>query len=227
MTSGKTEDKTVFVKSATQGQRFKEFVTNVIKEQSTKIQNLFQQIQSNAQTVLKKIDGMKKSKGRALDRKDGFQIEAPELIKKKSLSLKSIPKTIQQEGRNFASTYPAMMMPSGHGLSAHGSNNYGGGHYGGHVSSGHGSSTYHHHSIGFDPINIVVSVSLLSFLLQAIQGLLARAKIATPVIEARSMDQVPVWLKWISDELFEELPSPDQKYSKKKKLQKKFLNYKS
>lgn len=167
---------------------FKEFMSNMIKEQSSKIQMLLKKIQINAKNVLKKIETMKQdiknNKNKDIannikkDIRNEHQIESP-ISKKVATSTE----TSYAESRSFNTHYT--MAPSGYGTS-------GNGHYGG------ATSTYHHHSIGFDPINIVVSMSLLSFLLQALGGLLTRTRmpmLSTPVIEARSRDAVPEWLK--------------------------------
>lgn len=166
---------------------FKKFMSNMIKEQSSKIQLLLKKIQTNAKNVLKRIETMKqdsknnKTKDIANNIKkyvrNEHQIESP-ITKKIATSTEPS----YAESRSFNSHYS--MAPSGYGTS-------GNGHYGG------ATSTYHHHSIGFDPINIVVSMSLLSFLLQAIGGLLTRTRmpmLSTPVVEARSRDAVQEWL---------------------------------
>lgn len=166
---------------------FKEFMSNVIKEQSSKIQTLLKKIQTNSKNVLKKIETMKqdtknnKNKGIANNVKrenvrNEHQIESP-IPKKVATSTEAS----YAESRSFNSHYT--MNPSGYGTS-------GSGHYGG------ATSTYHHHSIGFDPINIVVSMSLLSFLLQTLGGLLSRNRmpmLSTPVVEARSRNPVQEW----------------------------------
>lgn len=167
---------------------FKEFLSNIIKEQSSKIQMLLKKIQTNSKNVLKKIETMKQynknNKNKDIahnikkDLRNEHQIESP-ISKKVATSTE----TSYAESRSFNTHYT--MAPSGYGTS-------GNGHYGG------ATSTYHHHSIGFDPINIVVSMSLLSFLLQALGGLLTRTRmpmLSTPVVEARSRGTVQEWLK--------------------------------
>lgn len=182
------------------GFKFKEFMSNMIKEQSLKIQMLLKKIQTNSKSVLNKIETMKQDTNNnknkeANNKKEGVrnehQIESP-ILKKVATSTE----TNYAESRSFNPHYT--MAPSGYGTS-------GNGHYGG------ATSTYHHHSIGFDPINIVVSMSLLSFLLQALGGLLTRTRLptlSTPVVEARSRDAVQDWLKQNKREL--------NKYSKSK-----------
>lgn len=149
-------------------QNFKEYMTRVIKEQSTKIQVLLNKIQLNAQTVLRKIRDMnqdpKNGNVKASDRIE--KIVTADYQNKSPISENNeniVKKTTNS--RSFGSHYGN----TGFGVSA--SANY--------------APTYHHHSIGFDPINIVVSMSLLSFLLQALQGLLSRARLPTLVVEGR------------------------------------------
>lgn len=187
-------------------QNFKVFVANMIKEQSSKIQTLLKKIQTNAQSVLEKIDNMKqdtKLNKRKLDIKtnsgrDGHQIESPVL---KSNELIDTSVDAIAESRNFNNHYGS----SGYGVS--GNANY-------------GAPTYHHHSIGFDPINIVVSMSLLSFLLQALQGLLGRTRLPTPVVEARTLNPIQAWTKKFEENLADK--NKDQYYMKKKYFKKYF-----
>lgn len=166
--------------------KFKEFMSNMIKEQSLKIQMLLKKIQTSSKNALEKIKTMKQGywidKSNAMatkkEARNEHQIESP-ISKKVAVSTEAN----FAESRSFNPHYT--MAPSGYGTS-------GNGHYGG------PTSTYHHHSIGFDPINIVVSMSLLSFLLQALGGLLTRTRLpmlSTPVVEARSLDRIPEWLK--------------------------------
>lgn len=172
-------------------QNFKEFVTNMIKDQSSKIQTLLKKIQINAQSVLTKIENMKqdsrtkyKKMGISAFRPFGFlnnnlqyeerQVESP--IKKNMDGIEASTEPVA-EARSFNTHYGT----SSYGVSANA--NYG------HLP------TYHHHSIGFDPINIVVSVSLLSFILQALQGLLSRTRLPTAVVEARYLNPVQEWIK--------------------------------
>lgn len=180
-------------------QNFKYFVTNMIKEQSSKIQMLLKKIQTNAQSVLEKIENIKqdsKTNRKMLDiirmKNEVSQVESP---------LKNeVTETTDQitESRSFNSHYGA----TGYGVS--GNANY-------------GPPTYHHHSIGFDPINIVVSMSLLSFLLQALQGLLTRSRFPTPVVEAKSLSAIEDWTKSFDDKI-----GKDNYYYKKKYLKKYF-----
>lgn len=183
---------------------FKEFMSNMIKKQSSKIQILLNNIETKAKSVLKKIETMKhdsknnKHKDIAnnikRDVRNEHQIESP-ISKKVATSTEAS----YAELRSFNTHYT--MAPTGYGAS-------GNGHYGG------AASTYHHHSIGFDPINIVVSMSLLSFLLQAIGGLLSRIRLpmlSTPVVEARSRDTVQEWLQ--KNAMFDKYPK--SKYPKK------------
>lgn len=187
-------------------QNFKVFVANMIKEQSSKIQTLLKKIQTNAQSVLEKIDNMKqdnKLNKRKLDIKtngvrDGHQIESP-VLKNNELIDTSVDGIA--ESRSFNNHYSS----SGYGVS--GNANY-------------GVPTYHHHSIGFDPINIVVSMSLLSFLLQALQGLLGRTRLPTPVVEARTLNPIQDWTKKFEDNLA--VKDKDQYYLKKKYFKKYF-----
>lgn len=50
----------------------------------------------------------------------------------------------------------------------------------------HAVSTYHYYDLGLNPINIVFSVSLLSFLLHTLGTLLGHAGLTSPIVEARS-----------------------------------------
>lgn len=179
-------------------QNFKHYVSNMIKDHSMKIKLLLNKIQTNAQSVLEKIDTIKqdtnkkKSKFFGIFKKrsghESDQLEAP--IMKTSLG--TIDAT---ESRSFNHYQPTSYGSTGNG-------NY-------------GLPTYHHHSIGFDPINIMVSVSLLSFLLQALQGLLTRTRLPTPVVEAKSLNAVEDWTKTFEDKL-----GNDKYYIKKKYLKK-------
>lgn len=187
-------------------QNFKIFVANMIKEQSSKIQTLLKKIQTNAQSVLEKINNMKQdtklNKGK-LDikingGKEEHQIESPVL---KSNEVIDTSVDAIAESRTYNNHYSS----SGYGVS--GNANY-------------GAPTYHHHSIGFDPINIVVSMSLLSFLLQALQGLLGRTRLPTPVVEARTLNPIQEWTKKYKDNLADK--EKDQYYLKKKYFKKYF-----
>lgn len=185
-------------------QNFKLFVANMIKDQSSKIQTLLKKIQTNAQSVLEKIENTKQdSKARKRNvlklsaSKEGHQIESPVLKSNEVID----PSIDAAESRSFSSHYA----PSGYGVS--GNANY-------------ATPTYHHHSIGFDPINIVVSMSLLSFLLQALQGLLGRTRLPTPVVEARALNSIQDWNKKYE----EHLPATDKnKYVLKNKYFKKYF----
>ncbi|CAB3254867.1 unnamed protein product [Arctia plantaginis] len=198
--------------STSSAQNFKEFVANIIQEQSSKIQTLLKKIQTNAQSVLEKIGNIKhdsKINKRKLHLKsylgrESQQIESPVV----NTAIEAI-----SEARNFNNHYS----PTGFGTS--GSQSYGTPHsYG--TSHSYGAPTYHHHSIGFDPINIVVSMSLLSFLLQALQGLLGRARLPTPVVEARELQSVADWSKKIDENL---TVNDKDKYFLNKKMFKKYF----
>lgn len=179
---------------------FKDFVTNMIKEQSTKIQTLLKKIQTNAQTVLQKMENVQEKK---MSRKklvnifknnEVGQVESP---LKTNFKIEPYSKqTKESESRSFSSHYGATS-------------------YGASGNANYGTPTYHHHSIGFDPINIVVSVSLLSFLIQALQGLLTRTRSPTPVVEARAMNAIEDWTKHFENKL-----AKDKFYIKKKYLKK-------
>lgn len=201
-------------------QNFKEYVANMVKEQSTKIQTLLKKIQTNAQSVLEKIENIKqdsKMNKRKFDLKsyfgmEGHQIESPVLKNNEVVdtALEAI-----SDARNFNSHYGT----SGFGTT--GTTSYGTPHsYG--TSHGYGGLTYHHHSIGFDPINIVVSMSLLSFLLQALQGLLGRTRFSTPVVEARALQTDQDWSKKIVENLT--VKDKDKYYLNKKFFKKYYPN---
>lgn len=160
---------------------FKEHISKIIRKQSSIIQILLDKIQTKAHNVLVKlkhaedintmrVNAFSKHDGRdhILDAKrnkaEEHQIESPMKVFRKDGTSEVVTKP-----RSFNSLYTS----TGFGVS--GNSNY-------------GPLTYHHHSIGFDPINIVVSVSILSFLLQALQGLLARARLSNAMVEARSYD---------------------------------------
>lgn len=179
-------------------QNFKHFVSNMIKEQSTKIQSLLKKIQTNAQSVLKKIDNIKQ------DSKNNYR-KYIDIYKKKS----------GQENGQVES--PILKMTDTIDTTESRSyNHYQPTSYGSTGNANYGLPTYHHHSIGFDPINIMVSVSLLSFLLQALQGLLTRTRLPTPVVEAKSLNAIADWTKSFEDKL------GDDKYYLKKKYLKKY-----
>lgn len=185
---------------------FKVFVTHMIKDQSSKIQMLLKKIQTNAQSVLDKIENMKQDSKlykKKMDIKsrggrEGHQIESPVL---KNNEIVDTSVEALAESRNFATHYGS----SGYGVSA---------------NANYGTPTYHHHSIGFDPINIVVSMSLLSFLLQALQGLLSRTRLPTPVVEARTLNPIQDWTKKYEENLAAK--DKDKYYLKKKYLKKYF-----
>ncbi|CAH0719929.1 unnamed protein product, partial [Brenthis ino] len=151
-------------------QNFKEYMTKVIKDQSSKIQVRLKKIQLNAQMLLRKIRDMNQNPKNGNEVSDKlkrefvneYQIESPI-----SENIENNIKRKARSGKSFGNHYTS----TGFGVSA--TANY--------------VPTYHHHSIGFDPINIVVSMSLLSFLLQALQGFLTRTRLPTPVVEARSV----------------------------------------
>lgn len=194
-------------------QNFKEFFTNAINKQSQKIQTLFKKIQTNAQSLMNKIESIKQDKRETILKKrltsfltkDRYQVEAPQ-TKRGNL----LPTDLVTDGRELARSY------SKH-YQAHG---------GGHTGYGYGATSNanynllptmnHHHSFGFDPINIVVSVSLLSFLLQAITGLLSRTRLPTPVVEARNLNQVEKWFANLLENNFVKTPNAN-KYSKRKR----------
>lgn len=179
-------------------QNFKEYMTKVIKEQSSKIQVLLKNIQLNAQTVLKKIRDMNQNPKIS-------NVKLSDILKRKSSSTEyQIESPISENKGNVKKTNSARSF---------------GNHY---ASTGFGVSaspnyvpTYHHHSIGFDPINFVVSMSLLSFLLQALQGFLSRARLPTPVVEGRSKPSED-WLKSLKKKhLYKEEEISKKKYRKK------------
>lgn len=177
-------------------QNFKEYVTNVIRDQTTKIQTLLKKIQWNAQSVLARIENVKQ------DRKFDVNIKKPLYYTKRNdnqveSSLKVDASTEVTESRNFNNHYATSA-------------------YGASGNANYGASTYHHHSIGFDPINIVVSMSLLSFLLQALQGLLGRTRLPTQVVEARNAHSELDWQKKIQE------LTKDEYYFKKKYLKQLF-----
>ncbi|CAG4930670.1 unnamed protein product [Colias eurytheme] len=173
-------------------QKLKDLISKGVKEQSIKINNLLNTIESNAKIVLQKLhlnqkEEIKTSSGKNL--KNEFSDESKlkrrimedtvEHSKKSDYQIESpIASEVKEEtsSRSFGSVYP----PTGYGVSA---------------TANFGVPTYHHHSIGFDPINIVVSMSLISFMLQALQGLLNRARFPTPVIEAKSLEPSEKFLK--------------------------------
>lgn len=188
----------ITVKTDTQnnasGKNFKEIVTKMIKEQSTKIQTLLKKIQTNAQSVLEKMENIKEKrikKKLIFKNNEVGQVESP---LKTNLEIEPYSREAKgSESRSFSSHYGTTS-------------------YGASGNANYGTPTYHHHSIGFDPINIVVSMSLLSFLLQALQGLLTRAR-PTPVVEARSLNAIEDWRN-----SFENKFSKDKFYIKKKYL---------
>lgn len=159
-------------------QNFKKFVTNIIKEQSTKVQTLFDNIQKNAKKMLKKLDSVNNYNRNRFITNDGReqQIETPELSKSNLQHSRSLQDYSDSLNRNYGS------YTTGYGAPSNNNNN-------------HGALTYHHHSIGFDPVNIVLSMSLLSFLLQAIQGILSRVTMPTTVVEARNAHHAESWLR--------------------------------
>lgn len=165
---------------------FKEYMTNMIKEQSSKIQMLLKKIQTNAKSMLKKIDKIKqdtkqKNVTPKMEDIDERQLESP-LPKPETVAAT----VTNVESRSFGATH---YTTTGYGAS-------GNGNYGGHG----GAPAYHHHSIGFDPVNIMVSLSLLTFLLQTLQGLLSRATMPTPVVQGRNLNPViQEWLKNFED----------------------------
>lgn len=188
-------------------QNFKEFVTKMIKQQSTKIQYLLKRIQINAHSILLKIRNINQNSNTVnykiadnIERSfsnDEHQIEAPVIEN----SAKTTSNELVSNSRSFNSHYAT----TGYGVS--GNANY-------------GASTYHHHSIGFDPINIVVSMSLLSFLLQALQGLLTRTRFPTPVVEAKSLNTMKNWLTELEKKTWK--PVKINEYLKKR-FYKKYL----
>ncbi|CAH2269949.1 jg24543 [Pararge aegeria aegeria] len=157
-------------------QNIKEYMTKVIKDQSSKIQTLLRKIQYNAQMVLTKIKLMNQNQKPHMGKKTyeamkptddaDNQIESPisEDTRIADVSTKL------DNARSFSNHY----VSTGYGASG--------------SANSYGVSTYHHHSIGFDPINIVVSMSLISFLFQALQGFFARTRLPTPVVEAKRLD---------------------------------------
>lgn len=194
-------------------QNIKEFMTKMVKDQSTKIQTLLKKIQYNAQTVLTKIRNMNQNP------KPVTNDIVNELKKQIDDADDQIESPIPEDNRiNDVSTEMAARSFSNHyvstGFGASGNANY-------------GVSTYHHHSIGFDPINIVLSMSLLSLLLQALQGFLGRPRLPTPVVEARKLDSITSRpsIYWDKNNFEEKKPGVSKKdYYLKKKLFKKALN---
>jgi hypothetical protein len=171
-------------------QKFKEFFMNMIKELSLKTQTIFKTIQMKAQSVFIKMENMDSKKdtreSNLIDNSDvisnNIDYEKHQAESTKSKISNDRIDTEIGESRNF-NNY--------HASSAYGAS--GGANYGGHLQ------TYHHHSIGFDPVNIVVSMSLLSFLLQALQGLLSRTRLPTQIVEARNLNPVQGWLQKFED----------------------------
>ncbi|CAK1555170.1 unnamed protein product [Leptosia nina] len=155
----------------------KNLITKVVKEQSNKINELLNKIQTNAQKVLQKLRNLNQNpvlngspKKASMDRTGRGKSLGPQQLQIEA------PSTASE--RSFTSHYS----PSSYG-----------------VSTSYGTATYHHHSIGFDPFNIVLSMSLLSILFQALQGLLANTRLPTPVIEAKSLDPVESFVKKLRD----------------------------
>lgn len=190
LTSVKTDSQ-----SNSSAKNFKNFVTKMIKEQSSKIQTLLKKIQTNAQSVLEKMETIKEKeikKKLMFKNNEVGQVESP---LKTNLEIEPYSRDAKSlESRSF----------SGH---------YGTTSYGTSGNANYGAPTYHHHSIGFDPINIVVSMSLLSFLLQALQGLLTRAR-PTPVVEARSLNAIEDWTNNFQNKLAKEKFYIKKKYLK-------------
>lgn len=213
MASPNIENKITSTKQSTI-QNFKEFVTNMIKDQSSKIQTLLKKVQINAQSVLKKIENMKQdSLQREKKKHDLLPFHPFNFVKKdvqnQERQVESPIKNVGGIDMSTEAIAESRSFPSHYGASSYGTSgngNYGGNH-----------PTYHHHSIGFDPINIVVSVSLLSFLLQALQGLLSRTRLPTQVVEARYLNPVQDWLK-----KFEEKNTMKGDYLKRKYPKKYF-----
>lgn len=199
LTSMKTESKEQVAVVAPSVQNFKEFVTNMIKEQSSKIQTLLKKIQINAQSVLTKIENMKQVSKTSLN--DKYSDTLRKYLKLERQVESPIEKIDPIDVREDSRSFNNYLTSTGYGAS-------GNANYATHLQ------TYHHHSIGFDPINIVVSVSLLSFLLQAIQGLLNRTRLPTPVVEARSLNPLQNWLKNFDDNKFTK-DNMKNKYPKK------------
>lgn len=199
MTTVKADTPTQQGSQASNVQTFKELVAKMIKEQSIKIQSLFMKIQNNAQTMLQTIKSLKQT-----SKVDPNNVTR---LKKNTAEVEStIEKSIKADFKYVAPrSFTKHYTTSGYGASGQG-----------HTGSGnYGPPTYHHHSIGFDPINIVVSMSLLSFLLQAIQGLLSRTRTPTPVVEARSLDFVQDWLTAYREKNWKPDISKHSKYPKK------------
>lgn len=195
-------------------QNIKEFMTKMVKDQSTKIQTLLKKIQYNAQTVLTKIRNMNQIPKPV--RNDNIVNELKKQIDDTDDQIESpVPEdnrinddSTELTARSFSNHYVST------GFGASGNANY-------------GVSTYHHHSIGFDPINIVLSMSLLSLLLQALQGFLGRPRLPTPVVEARKLDSITSRpsINWDKKIFEEKKPGVSKKnYYLKKKLFKKELN---
>ncbi|KAJ2951200.1 hypothetical protein O0L34_g5593 [Tuta absoluta] len=196
---------------------FKEYMASVIKEQSSKMQALLKKIQTNAQSVLKKIARIKvdRTKTKKADEKIEYQVEPP--------PERSYDAT--ESSRGYGSLFTTTGYP------ASGSGGYGMGGSGMAHGGGHGGGvgqTYHHHSIGLDPVNLLVSVSLLSFLLTALNGLLSGTRLPllpTPVVQARSLNDLNSFdlLDWLKKYNQKVKPMKYEKYSKKKYPKKYYL----
>lgn len=152
------EDMPAFVPSI---QNYKE---NLSKSKITKEQMKIAKHKINQEKIKKSYEGniVERNGYSKTNKIEEHQIESPIQVKDKPTGVAAKPRTFNS---HFTST--------GFGVT---SNSY------------YGSPVYHHHAIGFDPINIMVSVSIVSFLLQALQGLLARARLPTAVVEARGLN---------------------------------------
>lgn len=178
---------------------FKEYVSTIINNQSSKIQTLFEKIQTNAQAMLKKLDNVRDYGKKLYNRDIKKQDEAPDVKVKRLNAIRRREDLSKLLGRS----YNGYTTTTGYGGPTGNTNN-------------HMAPTYHHHSIGFDPVNIVISVSLLSFLLQTIQGLLSRITMpTTTVVEARNLDQTENWLNSYEKKLMLK-PLKVDKYMKRK-----------
>lgn len=181
---------------------FKEYISNMIKDQSSKIQTLLKKVQTNAQSVLNNIESIKQDK---------TKINSPK-------SARELEDSIKIDDNQVESNIVAVDTTDTNEVSRSFNNHYGTTSYGASANANHGAATYHHHSIGFDPVNIVVSMSLLSFLLQALQGLLGRTRLPTPVVEARNLNSIPI----LDPRKFEDTKDTDKYYLKRKYFKKYF-----
>ncbi|GBP14830.1 hypothetical protein EVAR_75422_1 [Eumeta japonica] len=190
MSNGGESDQKYDKFSTASVQKFKDFFSNAIRDQSKRIQGLFEKIQSNAKIMLRKLNYVKSDGGASANNMK--RVASPPAVE---TAVSGVTRPLKSGVRNYGGAhYPS----TGYGAP--------------NANSNHGAPSYHHHSIGFDPLNIVLSVSLLSFLLQALQGLLSRTRLPTPVVEAKELTQVQNWLK-----------SYEKQYAESKKSNKQLI----